>query len=1284
MGIIGGIDERRVIRPSDPNFTVFPLPAVTAIDTTFPNTPGQSPNGYGSGIVIAPNHVLTAAHVVYDYGLKSNAKKIRVTTSANATETNLIDRIIGNPLDPGPNVNDIYYPFFPLYNNRKYDIALLETDNVLLPSDEVVGLIAFVDPVDNEDAIKYNTPIQTAGYPGDNIPGLTTVNGIPNNTGLQLRDLALAPGNFDLGNITSVYYDRRINYTSNIDTYQGQSGSGIWHTLEGDTKPRVLGIHNSDIGVGGITSYNSGILFDTELYYKIINQTEDAAYNGNSLPENAIIGSDPSFFSAINPFSSAGNDIIYGTYRRERILGNKGNDKLFGGGANDRLEGGEGVDQALFSDSFTDSNNYFNYEWTITNPGNIENPEFKFEHDLGLGIDGIDTTKDIEFGVFEFVDENGDFVDDDGELFYVPLQVDPNNPTKLKDGPEITPETDLLDGDGNKLGEMTVTSPAWMFDGDVEYKLNIGSEQGALYNFAYIIDKSGSMRGGNLAAAKSAYNSLTQFLIDEGIAQQSEFGVVQFNSSARLIGPTNATLALAQINLLYAEGGTNFAPALAEAQSFFESRNNNATNIAYFLSDGIGSGASSSLQSVAEVRAFGIGNADLSALNIIDSDNAVLLSNPSDLITEFASSPIDSSTIERIDVKLAGTVVDTISPDSLVEGTLGLEYQGSIEGLEVSREAENEITFELVFNNGTPNATLDYTITTGQEEVRQQTNDGNTEVITFSVNQADFTDSSGASFTSFNSTNLFGSPSNTSFALASASLAAPIASTVVEREIIGNDLDNTIQIQQGQNTIFGNAGNDRFILDGGVNLVDGGAGIDTLEIRLTKSEAGEVSKSGDVINIGTDTTALNIEYIEFADVLLEVETLLAAPVISFAERAVTVREGDTDSTFANFTVNLSSVATEEVVIEVSARSDDAVSGIDFLQPSEQFIIAPGETTGDIAFEIVGDTDIEGDEEVFLDFKVASGAIFDLGATSEIAGVNIIDDDSEISVSTTESNLAVFEGNSDRPSTLDITLNRFGSSIDSDTIKVELVPVGDNPAEAADLVNGLTPIEITFAPGEDTKIVKLAIAPDSTVEADETFKIELTSVSGSALVTNQNTVFTIFNDDLGNSIVGSAGKDKLYGTQKVDIIEGLEGKDKLYGGLDNDKLYGGLGNDKLYGGSGNDTLIGASIGESQPGMDEKDVLQGDSGADLFVLGDRNNIFYVGNNKHDYAEIKDWSSEEGDMIQLSSQGNYSLGSSGSKYSSHKKISIFDDGDLIAVIKNKGSEHLDLNNSDQFSFV
>ncbi|MBE9171334.1 hypothetical protein IQ238_28855 [Pleurocapsales cyanobacterium LEGE 06147] len=42
MGIVGGTDNRRVIQPGEQDFTRFPLPAVTAVDTItdIPNNDG--------------------------------------------------------------------------------------------------------------------------------------------------------------------------------------------------------------------------------------------------------------------------------------------------------------------------------------------------------------------------------------------------------------------------------------------------------------------------------------------------------------------------------------------------------------------------------------------------------------------------------------------------------------------------------------------------------------------------------------------------------------------------------------------------------------------------------------------------------------------------------------------------------------------------------------------------------------------------------------------------------------------------------------------------------------------------------------------------------------------------------------------------------------------------------------------------------------------------------------------------------------------------------------------
>ncbi|NEO78005.1 hypothetical protein [Moorena sp. SIO4G3] len=46
------------------------------------------------------------------------------------------------------------------------------------------------------------------------------------------------------------------------------------------------------------------------------------------------------------------------------------------------------------------------------------------------------------------------------------------------------------------------------------------------------------------------------------------------------------------------------------------------------------------------------------------------------------------------------------------------------------------------------------------------------------------------------------------------------------------------------------------------------------------------------------------------------------------------------------------------------------------------------------------------------------------------------------------------------------------------------------------------------------------------------------------------------------------------------------------------------------GSGNDTLIGVDPTSNNPGMNETDRLNRGAGNDTFVIGDKNNPYYVG--------------------------------------------------------------------------
>ncbi len=105
----------------------------------------------------------------------------------------------------------------------------------------------------------------------------------------------------------------------------------------------------------------------------------------------------------------------------------------------------------------------------------------------------------------------------------------------------------------------------------------------------------------------------------------------------------------------------------------------------------------------------------------------------------------------------------------------------------------------------------------------------------------------------------------------------------------------------------------------------------------------------------------------------------------------------------------------------------------------------------------------------------------------------------------------------------------------------------------------------------------------------------------------------------SAILGTAGDDRLYGTNSIDLIKGLagddlisggNGSDTLQGGADNDTVYGGNGDDLAAGGTGKDRLFGNSGNDTLSGGDGNDYLTGGQGRDLLVGGAGDDLLFGG--------------------------------------------------------------------------
>ncbi|AFZ47604.1 hypothetical protein Cyast_1643 [Cyanobacterium stanieri PCC 7202] len=422
IGIIEG-DSRGIVPASD----VFPFSSVVTLDAQFENN--RNSNVVGTGVMITPNHVLTAGHVVYNPRRFNNPIPTAVRATPSALQGELNSRVIGNELDPSANVNGINYllDFDQVSGTVRgltpfdRDIALLTTNDNPAPlaPDEVVGIVTFVDP---QSALGLG--VSSAGFPSDGrtIGDNSTMARLNGRTLVQSPKpgLGLDPQNPDTGSIRQVGdrtrgsndefidLERIIYFSFDIDVEGGQSGSPVWHILQGDTTPRVLGLITGSLTRNpmdlGIDFGNSGILITTDIYNNITTQLEQDGWGewGNVLPENAIVGSNE-------------NDLIIGSFRRERIIGAGGENLLFGGGGDDRLEGGAGIDLALFAEPVE------NYTIIIED---LENGIFTIEHTGGSQTEGRNLLTNIEMAVFGY-DINLS-AQEQNNLSFLPLNIEPN------------------------------------------------------------------------------------------------------------------------------------------------------------------------------------------------------------------------------------------------------------------------------------------------------------------------------------------------------------------------------------------------------------------------------------------------------------------------------------------------------------------------------------------------------------------------------------------------------------------------------------------------------------------------------------------------------------------------------------------------------------------------------------------------------------------------------------------------------------------------------------------
>jgi large repetitive protein len=205
-------------------------------------------------------------------------------------------------------------------------------------------------------------------------------------------------------------------------------------------------------------------------------------------------------------------------------------------------------------------------------------------------------------------------------------------------------------------------------------------------------------------------------------------------------------------------------------------------------------------------------------------------------------------------------------------------------------------------------------------------------------------------------------------------------------------------------------------------------------------------------------------------------------------------EGNTGTTPFTFTVSLSAAYDQAVTVNYSTADGTAVAGVDYGATSGALTFAPGETTKTIAVGVIGNTTPQSDRTFFANLGGASA--YALIVNGQAVG-RIQDDEPRISIGGAYANAW--------DETVTFTV-RLSAAYDQ-AVTVNFA-TQDGTALAG--VNYYaTSGTLTFAPGETTKTITVAILPNYSPTQETYFLLTLSGASANALIVQSPAVGTLF-------------------------------------------------------------------------------------------------------------------------------------------------------------------------------
>lgn len=235
---------------------------------------------------------------------------------------------------------------------------------------------------------------------------------------------------------------------------------------------------------------------------------------------------------------------------------------------------------------------------------------------------------------------------------------------------------------------------------------------------------------------------------------------------------------------------------------------------------------------------------------------------------------------------------------------------------------------------------------------------------------------------------------------------------------------------------------------------------------------------------------------------------------------------------------LSDATNADVAVDIMTTDRTAVAGQDYVALTETIVIAAGNTTADIAIEIIGDTIAENSEAFEVAIVGVNGpAVVDRALSRPV----ILDNDGP------PSDPQVFGFGASAPEgdtgPVTMTFELFLDVAQSADVSVDYATTAGTAASPDDYVD--TSGTVVFPAGTTEAIVDVTINGDTVAESDETFTLELSNPSAGIALPITTLVGTILDDEpaavtprlraVSASVVeGDAGTTDLVFPVRLDV------------------------------------------------------------------------------------------------------------------------------------------------------